>query len=163
MAPVTAPINRLVVSLESKIFKVSPAAFYRPSESISNTVRNNARPPDSPIPSWNQSIGTCCVVLDEPGPQIRLHTKKTIQAKYYTQRHKSNPSHHALLLAAVPAHSATRLLRRLLARALPEWAPWTYVAMYNTDCLSQITIHDGTSGLMDSKKVDYAQIFNIAG
>lgn len=41
-------------------------------------------------------------------------------------RNKPNPSPHARLLTGLSANSATKLLRRLLCRALPERAPWAY-------------------------------------
>ena len=55
-APVTAPIRRLFVILERRTFRVSPAAFFSPSESISSPARNSARPPKSPMHRFNQLI-----------------------------------------------------------------------------------------------------------
>ena len=47
-APVSAPLNRLVVSLDSTVFSVSPAALVMPSESNCRPPKNSATPPNRP-------------------------------------------------------------------------------------------------------------------
>ena len=66
-------------------------------------------------------------VYRREGELIRMSMMVGPAAMIYTQQHKFHPSHHAALLAAVVAHSAARLLFRLLARALPEMNLGHYV------------------------------------
>jgi hypothetical protein len=55
--------------------------------------------------------------------RLDLNKNHSFQVGHFTERHKFNPSPHTALPLALPALSAARLLRRLLARALPEGVP----------------------------------------
>ncbi len=48
----------------------------------------------------------------------------------HTQGHNPDPSRHAASLGVSPAHGATRLVRRLLARSLSNRPPRTIAALY---------------------------------